>query len=313
MVASPVAQASAGRAAGLESRGCRRKAPGRTRRTSRLTPRRRESRQRRKHVTPQLEELDRRRPSSATCGALPPLGQVLLTNSSVFLFGYPALRSGLSNLAIAHSWMLGTLVLAGFQAGGYVLVCAYFVFGTLVTKVGKKVKVEEGTFERNEGKRTPASVWGSGFAAAVCAVLALAFAGDEAVCRLLRVGFVASLATKLSDTVASEIGKACGRTTILITSLKPVPRGTDGAVSLEGTLAGLLASAAYAGLSWKLGQVNPLGACVCVIAAFLATGLESWIGATLQQESSILTNDVVNGLMISAGSLIAMATMKALT
>ena len=191
--------------------------------------------------------------------------------------------------------------------------CAYFVFGTLATKVGKKVKIAEGTYERNEGKRTPASVWGSGFAAAACALAALAFHGDGALCTTLRTGFVASFATKLSDTVASEIGKAYGRTTILITSLKPVPRGTDGAVSLEGTFAGLAASAVYSALAWRLGQVDPTGAAVCVCAAFVATNLESLLGATLQRDyARVLNNDVVNIIMISAGAAVAMGIKFAL-
>ena len=241
------------------------------------------------------------------------LGHVLAINSSVFLVGYKALSSGLSNVGIAHAWFLGTVCLAAFQVQGYVLVCAYFVFGTLATKVGKKVKIAEGTYERNEGKRTPASVWGSGFAAAACALAALAFHGDGALCTTLRTGFVASFATKLSDTVASEIGKAYGRTTILITSLKPVPRGTDGAVSLEGTFAGLAASAVYSVLAWRLGQVDPTGAAVCVCAAFVATNLESLLGATLQRDyARVLNNDVVNIIMISAGAAVAMGIKLAL-
>ena len=40
--------------------------------------------------------------------------------------------------------------------------------------------------------------------------------------------------------LSSEVGKAYGRRTFLITSLRPVPPGTEGAVSLEGTLGGLL-------------------------------------------------------------------------
>eukprot|EP00968_Pinguiococcus_pyrenoidosus_P015562 scaffold1437_cov268-Pinguiococcus_pyrenoidosus.AAC.12 len=39
--------------------------------------------------------------------------------------------------------------------------------------------------------------------------------------------FVASLATKLSDTFASEIGKGFGKRTFLITTFKPVPPGTE--------------------------------------------------------------------------------------
>ena len=55
----------------------------------------------------------------------------------------------------------------------------------------------------------------------------------------LRVGYVCALATKLSDTWGSELGKAFGKTCYLITSMKLVPRGTEGAVSAEGTFAGV--------------------------------------------------------------------------
>ena len=45
-----------------------------------------------------------------------------------------------------------------------------------------------------------------------------------------------------ADTASSEIGKAYGRRTFLITTLRPVPPGTEGAVSLEGTTAGAVAA-----------------------------------------------------------------------
>ena len=43
-----------------------------------------------------------------------------------------------------------------------------------------------------------------------------------------------------SDTVASEIGKAWGRRTWLVPTLRRVPPGTSGAISAQGTAAGLL-------------------------------------------------------------------------
>ena len=46
-----------------------------------------------------------------------------------------------------------------------------------------------------------------------------------------QVGFVASICSKLSDTVSSEVGKAYGKTTYLVTTFERVPRGTEGAVS----------------------------------------------------------------------------------
>ena len=45
---------------------------------------------------------------------------------------------------------------------------------------------------------------------------------------LLLVGFAASFAAKLADTFGSEIGKRWGRRAVLITTLRPVPPGTEG-------------------------------------------------------------------------------------
>ncbi|NEQ83561.1 MAG: DUF92 domain-containing protein, partial [Moorea sp. SIO2I5] len=111
------------------------------------------------------------------------------------------------------------------------------------------------------------------------------------------------------DTTASEVGKAYGKRTFLITTLQPVARGTEGAVSLEGTLAGVIASAAIAFVGWGVGLVNLTGVFFCVIAAFIATNLESVIGATLQSKLEWLTNEVVNiiNTMIGAIAVVLLA------
>lgn len=49
--------------------------------------------------------------------------------------------------------------------------------------------------------------------------------------------------------------QAYGQTTYLITTLRRVPRGTEGAVSTEGTLAGAGAALAFAVLAAAIGQV----------------------------------------------------------
>jgi uncharacterized protein (TIGR00297 family) len=96
-----------------------------------------------------------------------------------------------------------------------------------------------------------ASVWGSSIAGVICAWGAIT-TGEYA---LFQLGFVASFCSKLSDTVSSEIGKAYGRTTYLITTMSRVPAGTEGAVSLEGTLAGVGAALGFATLALTIGQV----------------------------------------------------------
>jgi uncharacterized protein (TIGR00297 family) len=122
---------------------------------------------------------------------------------------------------------------------------------------------------------------------------------------LLGLGYVASFATKLSDTTASEVGKAYGKRTFLITTLQPVPPGTEGAVSLEGTLAGVLGSAAIAAVGWGVGLISPLNSVICLAAAFVATNLESVIGATLQEELPWLTNELVNIINTTIGAIAA--------
>ncbi len=122
---------------------------------------------------------------------------------------------------------------------------------------------------------------------------------------LLLLGYAASFCTKLSDTSASEIGKAYGKRTFLITSLQPVPRGTEGAVSLEGTIAGIVGSILIALLSWAVGLIDLTGIVFCVIAAFIATNIESVIGATVQSKFEWLTNEVVNFFNTLIGAIAA--------
>lgn len=137
------------------------------------------------------------------------------------------------------------------------MVCLYFVLGSLATKVKMEEKERKGIAEKRSGRRGPGSVWGSGLgecgvsckrawdvllvvscyahrrlrvmaphvtvdgdgypaAAMACACVALA-TGTDAPWRL---GFVASLTSKLSDTVSSELGKAFGKTPYLVTTFK---------------------------------------------------------------------------------------------
>lgn len=130
---------------------------------------------------------------------------------------------------------------------------------------------------------------------------------------LFRIGFVASFATKLSDTFGSEIGKAFGRTTYLITTLKLVPRGTEGAVSLEGTVAGIAASAVLTGLATALGVISGAESfSICIFSALIATTIESFIGAIFQDNVPWLTNEFVNFIMTVISAAIGISTAAVL-
>ncbi|MEG4301429.1 TIGR00297 family protein [Microcoleus sp. D3_18a_C4] len=231
-----------------------------------------------------------------------------------------------------HGWVLGVLIWGCLGWQGYAVVMFYFLVGSGVTRIGKAQKEAEGIAEKRSGARGPENVWGSALTATFCAlgVLALSILAEtgkmsvlgetakmavlgetgkmpvpQDAISLLFLGYAASFCTKLSDTCASEIGKAYGKRTFLITSLQPVPRGTEGAVSLEGTIAGIVGSILIALLSWAVGLIDLTGIVFCVIAAFIATNIESVIGATVQSKFEWLTNEVVNFFNTLIGAIAA--------
>ena len=210
----------------------------------------------------------------------------------------------LTTAGYLNAWLLGVLVWGCLTWQGYVVVMFYFLVGVGVTKIGKDIKEAAGIAEGRGGLRGPENVWGSALVGTLCAI-AVMFT-PELWQGFFTLGYVASFSTKLSDTAASEIGKAYGKRTFLITTLKPVPAGTEGAVSLEGTLAGIVASALIAVVGYGVGLVSVFGIVLCMFAAFIATNLESVIGATIQEKFDLLTNEVVNIINTLIGAIAAM-------
>ena len=87
--------------------------------------------------------------------------------------------------------------------------------------------------------------------------------------------------------------------------MKLVPRGTEGAVSLEGTVSGVIGSVIIAAVSLAVGILPSWNAAgICVLAAFIATTLESYIGAIYQNKISWLNNELVNLFMTTIGAVL---------
>lgn len=231
-------------------------------------------------------------------------------NAVLLAIAYFAPKKLLTPAGYIHAWILGVILWGTLGWQGYAVMMFYLLVGSAVTRIGMAKKEAAGIAEKRSGARGPENVWGSALTGTLCALAAYVFGFNESVevqalIPLLLLGYVASLSTKLSDTSASEVGKAYGKHTFLITTLKPVPPGTEGAVSLEGTLAGIVASVAIALIGWAVNLINPPGVLLCIIAAFIATNLESVIGATLQSKFDWLTNEVVNILNTLIGAIAA--------
>jgi uncharacterized protein (TIGR00297 family) len=112
---------------------------------------------------------------------------------------------------------------------------------------------------------------------------------------------LAALAEAAADTVSSEIGQVLGGRPRMITTLRAVDPGRDGAVSLAGTLSGVVAAGVVTSLGtlalrgdWTLFAVSSAGA---VFGLFF----DSLLGATLE-EWGWLNNDAVNFLSTASAA-----------
>ena len=207
-----------------------------------------------------------------------------------------------------HAGALGTILLGSLGWQGWLAVVLYLVLGSAVTKLGFRDKQRRGLAEARGGSRGPENIWGS---AATGAALALLIGAGVEPRSVLLVGFAASFAAKLADTFGSEIGKRWGRTTVLISSFRRVPPGTEGAISLEGTLASAFGSLLMSVLMLALQLIPswPLTGLVMLIG-LVATLAESLFGALVQDRYDWMSNELVNALQTSLAAVLAITAMR---
>jgi uncharacterized protein (TIGR00297 family) len=177
---------------------------------------------------------------------------------------------------------------------------ALFLLTFSATKFGRSKKEQLGVAEDKRGRnaaQVAANLGVAGLGAA--AALSLPLPGP-----LYAVVVTAALAEATADTLASELGEVLGGPPLLLTTLRRVAPGTDGAVSLAGTLAG--ASGAFivvlvAVFAFRLGPGNAVCAGLGAIAGLF---VDSLLGATAERRGW-LNNDGVNFLSTLAASAIA--------
>ena len=187
-------------------------------------------------------------------------------------------------------------LLAGAGPSAFYTLLVLFLLTWLATRMGRARKERLGTAERGAGRKA-SQVLANLAVAVACAVL-FRIRGDAA----LLLGMTAALAEAGADTVSSECGQAFRETAVLITTFETVPAGTDGGISLTGTLAGAVAAGAIALTARIGGLVSDLGFGISVVAAVLGMLADSYLGARFERRGA-LDNDVVNFL----GTLVSVA------
>lgn len=184
------------------------------------------------------------------------------------------------------------------------------VLTLLATRFGRRAKETLGVAEDRHG-RTAAQVAANIGIAAVCGVpLTLStISSMEPVSRVWLIGMLAALGEATADTLSSEVGQVLGREPRLLTRMRRVPRGTDGAVTVIGTLSGVagatvVAVVAIPALRFGAGEAGmALGA--AVLGLFVDSLLGEWV-----ERRGWLGNDAVNTLSTLAAALMAVAAAR---
>ncbi len=203
------------------------------------------------------------------------------------------------------SFLVGSII-GGLGSIGWLLTLVVFTFmGFFVTKFRFQVKERKGLQEGKRGERTYRNVIANGLVPAGVAVTTFLMGSQGST--LASIAYIASIAVAAADTTASELGVLSDRT-YLITTGKRVPPGTDGGVSLRGTMWCILASIAASAIGWLLTfqhLIEPL-LLIPIVMGVAGCMIDSLIGATLERRGMVgkLQNNILS--MACGGGLAAL-------
>jgi uncharacterized protein (TIGR00297 family) len=191
--------------------------------------------------------------------------------------------------------VVGAVILACGGWGAYGLLWAFFLAGTLATRLGYRRKAALGVAQADSGRRGAAHVAANCLVPAALLLLAAP-----------RAGYAAAFGAALADTLGTEIGTVFGRRPLSPLTFRTVPPGTPGAVSLPGTLASLAGAAAIALAAVGLGVVGPALLLAVAAGGFLGALAESVVASLAARFGVRLDHEFANAFNTFAGAMIAL-------
>jgi uncharacterized protein (TIGR00297 family) len=167
-----------------------------------------------------------------------------------------------------------------------------FLLTFLATRAGRQRKAAARLAEERRG-RNAAQVIANLSVAGICASSWTGSVLTGGSIWMMKTMCLAALVEATADTVSSEIGQAFGGQPVMLTSLHRVAVGTDGAVTMLGTCAGMAGGAAVALVGGWAMRLSGMAVTVGLVAGICGLFFDSLIGATVERRGWI-GNDVVN-------------------
>src|SRR6266853_4295579 len=169
------------------------------------------------------------------------------------------------------------LLFAGAGPAAFATLTALFLMTSVATRLGYRRKLALGLAERREGR----NAWQVLANLAVAALGSAVFSGTGG--RVWLIASLAALAEAATDTVASEIGQYRGPDARMITTWQRVPPGTDGGITLPGSIAGMAAGIVLSLVAALGGMLPRVQLWIPVTTGFAGMVIDSLLGATLQR------------------------------
>ena len=195
------------------------------------------------------------------------------------------------------------LLLWASGPAGFAGLLTVFVLTWIATRIDYARKQKLGVAEARSG-RTALQVLANLGTSAGCAVLYATFWPD----RRILIAMAAALAEAAADTVSSEMGQALGGTPRLITSWRQAEPGTNGAITLTGSLDGTAAACAVGAIFVVTHLFGWRAAAVCVVAGAFGMIFDSLLGATVERQGWLGNNAVNFASTVAAAGLAFLIT-----
>lgn len=259
------------------------------------------------------------------------LAQALIAAAIVSLISYFARFLTLSGAAATFLLAVPIYGLGGWR--WTVPILTFFISSSLLSRVKADRKKELSSMFAKSSRRDAGQVAANGGIAGLL-VLIWWYSGQE----IFYLVYLGAICAVTADTWSTELGILSGKEPRLITNFAVVPRGTSGAVTALGTLAGLLGCVLifFSGLAWYDLISAEVGSRVSLFVLLLFSGtlanlVDSLLGATLQAQYGCagcgkiterrthcrgaptivvrgrrwITNDVLNFLCSAVGAAVA--------
>ena len=199
------------------------------------------------------------------------------------LIGWLGLRQrALSRSGALGALLVGTAVFGGAGLPGATLLIGFFVSSSALSRVGGLQKAQLAAQFSKGSQRDLLQTLANGGVAAIAAVVFGALNLEAA-----WLAMAGALAAANADTWSTELGVLARTLPRRITSWKPVPTGTSGAITGWGVLSAICGAAVIALLAGAASRLTGSARSLAAIALLPMCGLagalvDSWLGATVQ-------------------------------